>query len=122
MKRIIERWLLPPVILALLTAGVYAAARLSLDPDAEQRNARLSDELSRVRSVNDQLGRDAAALRAELSRLRNRPDERLFHARTQLGLVRPGEVVYQLDPPHAAEPPASPNSGARGKPDHGDGP
>lgn len=97
MKRIFERWLLPPVVLALLTAGVYAAARLSLDPDAEQRNGRLSDELGRVRSVNEQLERDAAAMRHEISRLRTRADERLYHARTQLGMVRPGEVVYQLD-------------------------
>lgn len=87
-----------PLLGTLAVAGaVWAISARAVAPELEARNAALEAELSRVRGANARLEEQARQLRGELERLRTRPDEQLHHARTQLGMVKPGEVVYQLD-------------------------
>jgi cell division protein FtsB len=99
MRGWVKRWVVPPVTLAALVGGVVLVAELSIDPELQQRNAELGDELVRIHNRNEHLTRQVRELRDEIRRLRTRPAEQLLHARTELGLVRPGETVYQLAPP-----------------------
>lgn len=79
-----------------LVAGVYGFYRLTLDPELIARNQSLSDELSRLEGRNRRLSAENAELKAEIGRLRREDAESVHHARTALGMVRPGEVVYQF--------------------------
>lgn len=79
-----------------LIAGVYVFYHLTLDPELLARNQSLADELSRLEGRNRRLEADNTSLKAEISRLRAEDAESVHHARTQLGMVRPGEVVYQF--------------------------
>ncbi len=94
-------------ILAALVAGVFAFWRLTLDPELAAHNQSLSDELSRLESRNGRLQSENEQLKAEIGRLRTQDAESVHHARTALGMVRPGEVVYQFPAPAPA-----PESGA----------
>lgn len=98
MKGWVERWVLPPLTVAALAGGVWLVAEFSIDPQLEQRNVELAEALHHIENRNVLLAREVRELSDEIRRLRTRPAERLLHARTELGLVRPGEIVYQLDP------------------------
>ncbi len=98
MKHRLLRWLGPPLAVAALSGTVYGVWRLSLDPRVEARNGALHDELLRIESRNGRLRADIAALQGEIRRLREDEAESLHRARTGLGMVRTGEVVYQLAP------------------------
>ena len=98
MTRRLVGWLVPPLVLCLLAAGLWGVSRLMADPEAEARTQSLRDELLRVESRNARLRTEIASLKAELARLRDGDAEALHHARTGLGMVRPGEVVYQFVP------------------------
>lgn len=104
MRRWVKRWMVPPLTLAALVGGVMLVAELSIDPELQQRNAQLGDELLRIQNRNEHLTREVRELSDEIRRLRTRPAEQLLHARTELGLVRPGEAVYQLEPPTPERP------------------
>jgi cell division protein FtsB len=72
-----------------------------------------ADDLSRVerehaglQRSNDRLRGEIAALRAEVSALKRDPAEVARIAREDLNLIRPGEVVFEVQ--RAASPPASP--------------
>lgn len=87
-------WLVVLVILLALfawglTAGDHGVWRLQ---QLHQRQAHLQQQISRLRQENERL-------RSRIQALRHNPSyiERL--ARQQLGLVRPGEVVYRLHDP-----------------------
>jgi cell division protein FtsB len=89
-----------------LVAGVYAFYHLTLDPELLARNQSLADELSRLEGRNRRLEADNEALKAEIGRLRAEDAESVHHARTTLGMVRPGEVVYQFPASAPVERPA----------------
>jgi cell division protein FtsB len=56
-------------------------------------------------------------LKAELARLRSDERESVYHARTELGMVKPGELVYQFRSTASEAPPEAPGSeGARQTP------
>lgn len=104
----IARTLAPLAALALLVGGLYGLSRLTVDPELRVRNGELAAELTRVRTRNARLRGQVEAMKAEIARLRTDPEESLYHARTGLGLVRSGEVVYRFEAPAEAvgEPPA----------------
>lgn len=79
-----------------LVAGVHFFYHLTLDPELLARNQSLADELSRLEGRNRRLETDNESLKGEIARLRAEDSESVHHARTQLGMVRPGEVVYQF--------------------------
>lgn len=95
----ITRTLTPLLLLGALAAGLYGLSRLTIDPELRVRNAELNAELARVHARNARLQAQVETLRGELRRLRDGDDESLYHARTGLGLVLPGEIVYQFEQP-----------------------
>ncbi|MCK6571123.1 septum formation initiator family protein [Myxococcota bacterium] len=101
-----KRWLQSAAVVGALVAAVYGFYRLTLDPELVARNQSLSEELSRLEARNRRLETDNAALESEIARLRSEDAESVHHARTSLGMVRPGEVVYQFPAPSPVEPPA----------------
>ncbi len=96
MRTMVKQWIWPTLLGLGVAAGVYLVSTRAVDPELKRRNADLEANLAAVRAENDRLAHESATLRAELIRLRERPTEQLHHARTQLGMVKPGEVVYQL--------------------------
>lgn len=95
----IARSLAPVLGVAALVAGLYGLSRLTVDPELRVRNGELAAELGRVVAQNDRLQGQVDALKGEITRLRAGDDESLYHARTGLGLVRSGEVVYRFEGP-----------------------
>lgn len=91
--------LVPVAVIAALAGGVYGLSRLTIDPELRTRNGELSAELVRIRARNARLQGQIEVLKSEIQRLRNQPDESLYHARTGLGLIFPGEVVYRFGDP-----------------------
>lgn len=83
-------------IAAALVGGIWAVHRFSMDPELVAKNRSLSDELSRLEARNRRLQADNETLKAEIGRLRGQDAESVHQARTTLGMVRPGEVVYQF--------------------------
>ena len=95
----IIRTLAPLLAFVVLRGGIYGLSRLTVDPELRVRNAELGAELTRVRTRNTRLRARVEAMKAEIIRLRQDPEESLYHARTGLGLVRSGEVVYRFAAP-----------------------
>lgn len=95
----ITRTLAPVLLVAVMAAGLYGFSRLTVDPELRVRNAELAAELGQIHARNARLQTQVEGLRGEIRRLRDGDDESLYHARTGLGLVRPGEVVYQFEQP-----------------------
>lgn len=93
------RWIGTPLLVAALAGGVIAVSKATVDPRLEARNEALRAELGRVQARNARLAAQIAELKGEIHRLRTQPEESLHHARTQLGMVRSGEVVYQFAGP-----------------------
>lgn len=105
----IVRTMTPLLAFAALMGGVYGLSRLTVDSELRVRNAELRAELTRVRTRNTRLRARVDAMKSEIGRLRSDPEESLYHARTGLGLVRSGEVVYRFaDGPSAGTPGESP--------------
>jgi len=94
----LARRLAPYLAMIALTGAVLLVYRASLDPELSARNQKLSDELVRVEARNVRLAAQNGQLKAEIRRLREDRGESLHRARTALGMVRPGEVVYQFEP------------------------
>jgi cell division protein FtsB len=117
MKRRLLRWLGPPFAILALTGAVYGFWRLTLDPEVEARNRALDDELLRIEGRNGHLRTEIAGLKQEIKRLREDEGESLHRARTGLGMVRPGETVYQLTPaPPSMQVRATPDQAGAGQP------
>ncbi len=95
MRRILDQ-LAPLAVLAALALAVVGLTRLTVDPQLQDRNERLGAELARVEARNARLHGQVADLRDEIRRLRSDTEESLYRARTDIGMVRPGEVVYQF--------------------------
>jgi len=103
-RRLLTRWIAPMALLATLVGGAYAFSRFTLNPELAAYNQSLREEFIRVEASNGQLAAQIGDLKAEIHRLRADDAESLFHARTQLGMVKSGEVVYQLEVDKAPTP------------------
>ncbi len=86
----------PHLAVLALVGLVLLVHRASLDPEMEARNAELQAQRDQVSAQNRRLKQEIAVRQDELRRLREDPGESLYHARTELGMIRPGEVVYQF--------------------------
>ena len=73
MKLWVERWVLPPLTIGGLVGGVLLVARLSVDPELQQRNEDLTIALTRIENRNLHLTQEVRELRDEIRRLRTRP-------------------------------------------------
>ncbi len=92
------RRIAPLIVVIALAGGLFAAHGASTDPELEARNRALADALAQVELRNRRLTTDIASLKAENTRLRDEKAESLHRARTELGMVRPGERVYRFEP------------------------
>jgi cell division protein FtsB len=84
---------LPIGILALALVG---APVLIFEPQGLPRMQSLEQELAQVDAENADLRRDISTLRVEVRDLRDDPAAVERIARSQLGLVRKNEIVFQF--------------------------
>ena len=89
------------VFIGVLCLTILAISEWSIDPRLRKKNAELQTQLSRIELRVQQLKDDSRRLRDEIIRLKGNPNETLYHARNSLGMVRPGEVIYQFDDRHS---------------------
>ena len=82
--------------LSLLVGSVFLISELTIDHGVRAKNRELQQELARLKSKVIKLKGSAANLRSEVARLRHDPKESVYHARIELGMVRPGEMVYRF--------------------------
>jgi len=87
----------PPLL--LLVGSIVAVPLLVLDPRGLPRYRALRDELFEIERTNERTREEVRRLQAEIAGLES--DERAIEriARDELGLVRPGEIVFQFPPP-----------------------
>jgi cell division protein FtsB len=83
------------LLLVILLLG--GAVLLVADPRGLRRTRRLQEDLGNLRSANGALEVENERLRRELSALADDPAALERAAREELGLVRPGEVVFRLE-------------------------
>jgi cell division protein FtsB len=83
---------------ALLSLAIIAVPVLVFEPDGLPRLRALQRELSDVEDHNDELRRDVARLRVEVAELRDDPAAIERIARSELGMVRKSEIVFEFDP------------------------
>lgn len=86
---------LPAALLVLLCLG--AVGGLVLHPSGLGRTLRLRADATSLSASNDELRFENDRLRRELKALADDPAELERAAREELGLVRPGEVVFRLE-------------------------
>jgi len=86
------------ILLALLVAGVVAVAPRQFEAASENDDlARVSAEKASLVETNVELQADIELLRAEVSALKGDRAEVARIAREDLNLVKPGEVVFEVD-------------------------
>lgn len=82
--------------LAILALSLIAVPALVLAPQGLPRLRALESELGHVREENTALSAEVVRLRKDVERLRDSPAAVERIARTELGLVRKSEIVYQF--------------------------
>ncbi|MDP1923104.1 MAG: septum formation initiator family protein [Myxococcales bacterium] len=80
------------VFVALIAAAASAAAEGGF-----RRYLRLSQDVKSLKERNKRLGDDNVRLRREVEALRDDPRALERAAREELGLVKPGEIVFSLE-------------------------
>ena len=86
------RWLL----IALGFVAVLLQAELWISDTGFQKTRELRDAVTRQRELNEELRVRNAALDAEVVNLKQGFEAAEERARTDLGLIGPGEVFYQV--------------------------
>lgn len=85
----------------MLWAAVFAALILAAASAAAEggfrRYLRLSQDVAAVKERNRRLTEDNARLRRELEALRSDPKALERAAREELGLMKPGEIIFSLE-------------------------
>lgn len=87
-------WLVP---LGLLIMSIVWVPLEVLDDRGLPRYRALRAELAEVERVNDRLQREVGRLRREVDALRSDPAAVERVARDELGMVRPGELLFQFE-------------------------
>jgi cell division protein FtsB len=82
--------------IAILALAVVGAPILIFEPQGLPRMRAMSKELEDVNAENAELRRDVTRLRGEVDKLRSDPAAVERIARTELGLVRKNEIVFQF--------------------------
>lgn len=105
----LRRWSIR-LVLAIMVAGLIAWVPAGDDDRAE----RLGDQLDDLRREVTTLRAKNQGLAAEVEALRTEPSAIERHARDELGMVYPGELVLRLETP--PPPPTPPTPTPRGAP------
>ena len=85
-----------PSFFLWIIGSVYTISEFTIDPALRARNALLRADLESVQRRKERTAADILAIRSEIERLQKETGESLYRARTDLGMVRGGEVIYQL--------------------------
>ncbi len=83
--------------LLCMAATLGLAAFSAADPSGLRKRVRLRAEVQRTEAANLELRRENLRLRREARALAGEPGALERAAREELGYVRPGEIVIQLD-------------------------
>jgi len=89
------RWL----SLILLVLLIFLQSRLWWGPGSMQEVRALRAQVQAQAADNERLQKRNALLEAEVADLKNGTHAIEAHARSELGLIKPGEVFYQVVPP-----------------------
>lgn len=88
---------MPKGIWVIAVAGiVYLQYRLWLGPGGYLDAAELAQRVESGQQHNAELARRNARIEAEINRLENDPEAIEYHARADLGMVKPGETFYLI--------------------------
>jgi cell division protein FtsB len=82
--------------IAILALAVVGAPILIFEPEGLPRMRLMTQELSDVNAENAELRRGVASLRVQVDDLRTNPAAVERIARSELGLVRRNEIVFQF--------------------------
>ncbi len=113
-RRMIWRLVMPVGIVAIVAGALWMAFTFR-DPALLKKSQDLQADLNSLLQKNEQLSREIAALENENQRLREDPEASLYYVRTEAGMLRPGETLYQFVEV-AEEAPRAENRDARAKP------
>ena len=81
----------------IVLAGIfYLQYRLWIGPGSYLDAAEMTAKVNAVAEHNQQLRERNQLLEAEIDRLENDPDAIEYHARADLGMIRPGETFYLI--------------------------
>jgi cell division protein FtsB len=94
-----RQWLIRLAGAAVLVVLLGAVPQLIARSDGYLRYQRMLDELTELERRNAELKLQNAALRRDVRRLRGDPAAIEAAARDELGLVKPGEIVIQIEKP-----------------------
>jgi cell division protein FtsB len=99
-----KRRLVIVAVLAILIVAPSVGGKKSLVKIFQMSKTRteLQQEIVRLRQVNEELAQEIRAFA-------NNPDQVEAIAREDLGLVKPGEIVYQFGPPRPTTAPSAPS-------------
>lgn len=81
----------------LLAVAAVAIGHLVLDPEGLSKTRRLRADYVSVMATNEGLAKENERLRRDVKALADDPAELERAAREELGLIRPGEVVFRLE-------------------------
>jgi cell division protein FtsB len=95
----IRAWLVRLSCAALLAALLVVVPVLVYRGDGYARYRKLSDDLEEIDRKNEALRLENRALKREVKHLRSDPEALTAVARDELGLVKPGEIVIQIEKP-----------------------
>lgn len=87
------------VLWASVFVALFLAAASAFAEGGFRRYVRLSNDVRTLKDRNQRLTDDNARLRREVDALRSDPRAIERAAREELGLVRPGEIVFSLEAP-----------------------
>lgn len=84
---------------ASVFAALVLAAASAMAEGGFRRYVRLSNDVRALKDRNQRLSDDNTRLRQEVDALRSDPRALERAAREELGLVKPGEIVFSLEGP-----------------------
>jgi cell division protein FtsB len=84
-----------------MVIGLLLMLRFAYDPDRTHRLRQQQLQLEHLRALNVELVEEIERSRAELEAIRVDPNFLVHVARRDLGMLRPGEFVYEFEEPTA---------------------
>jgi cell division protein FtsB len=93
-------------LLLFATASGAIATTTALDSKGFGRYRRLRDEVASLKTRNAELGDSNLRLAREVDALQHDPRYQERAVREELGLIRPGDLVLELDEPRVVAVPA----------------
>ncbi len=98
------QWVNRILLAALLAFAVAYLPRHIYSSGGAEDLGRVEREHQALQRSNERLRGEIGALRAEVTALKRDPAEVARIAREDLGLIRPGEVVFEVQQPVASHP------------------